>query len=163
MTRLLPLLSLAALTGCAAEGTYPSLAPRAVEKQSFDEPAAAPVTVAPDPALDREVADLSARLQSVAEGFAGAARDADAKAQVARGRPAGSEPWLEAQTALAVLDDWRAQASALSTDVEQLAIARAATLAPPYPALQALAERADAEATGEAAAIARIQAMLAPA
>ena len=151
--------------GCAgSDGVYPSLSPRAVEKRGFDEPAtsaAAPVAV--DPALDRQIAELDARLRTVAEGFAKAATETDRKANAARGQAAGSGRWLDAQTALAALDDWRAQASALSTDVEQLGIARAATLAPAYPALGELADRAEVEAGRQATTIARIQALLAPA
>ncbi len=155
---------LLALAGCAADGaTYPSLQPRAVEKRGFAEPLT-PVTVAtPDPALDRQVAELGARLNVIARGFADAAQGAERRAAAARGRAAGSDAWLDAQTALATLDDWRAQASALATDVEELAIQRGATLAPPYPTLTALSERADAEAERQGATIARLQAMLAPA
>lgn len=155
---------LVAVAGCAAEGTYPSLQPRAVEKQGFSEPAALPaVPVTADPALDGQIAELGSRLDTIAAGFSRAAAEAERRAGAAKGRVAGSEPWLEAQTALAALDDWRAQASALSTDVEELAIARAATLAPPYPALTTLAERAETETERQAAAIARIQASIAPA
>lgn len=162
---LLAAASLVAAAGCAGpDGVYPSLAPRAVEKQGFDEPEAPAATpVVADPSLDRRIAELDGRLRTVASGFAGAAAEADRKAGAARGRPAGSEPWLEAQTALAALDDWRAQASALETDVEQLGIARAETLAPAYPALTTLGDRAGREATRQAETIARIQAMLAPA
>ena len=154
-----------ATAGCAGTNTtFPSLAPRAVEKRGLEEPALQPAAaVAADPSLDREIGELDTRLRSIEEGFAKAAAEAERKGNAARGRATGTEPWLEAQTALAALDDWRAQASALATDVEQLAITRAAALAPAYPALTALGDRAEAEAARQAETIARIQAMLAPA
>ena len=162
--RLLAALPLLLACGCAArDDGYPSLAPRAVEKQGFEEPQAQPTPVAADPALDRQVAELTGRLDTIAKGFASAADEAERKASLARGKAAGSDPWLEAQTALAALDDWRAQASALGTDIEQIAITRAATLAPAYPALTALGDRAEAEAGRQSKTIARLQAMLAPA
>ena len=162
--RLFVALPILAATSCAPTGTtYPSLARRAVEGRGFAEPVVPVAPVMPDPALDAQMSVLAARLDSIGNDFAAAAATAQRRAAGARGKPAGSEPWLEAQTALAALDDWRAQISALATDVEQLAIARAATLAPPYPAVTALSERADAEVRRQGETIARIQAMLAPA
>ncbi|WP_374942287.1 hypothetical protein [Sphingomonas sp.] len=153
-----------ALAGCATgEGAYPSLAPRGVEKQGFGEPDTAVAVAAPDPALDARLAPLAARLDAVAKGFASDAAAAERNAVAAKGKPAGSEAWLTAQTALASLDDWRAQTSALATDIEQIGIERGAALAPDYPALTALGARADAEAARQSGTIARLQAMLAPA
>lgn len=164
MTRRLLPAALLVLAGCEPSVTaYPSLAPRAVEKQGFAEPVVPDAEVAADPALDAQLASLRMRLDGIASGFTAAAVVADRRAVAARGRPAGSEPWLDAQTALATLDDWRAQASALATDVEELAINRAATLAPPYPALGVLSERAAGEGERQGNTIARLQAMLAPA
>jgi hypothetical protein len=162
--RIRPAALLLALAGCAADVTrYPSLAPRAVEKAGFVEPVAPVAVATPDAALDSRLAGLAARLDAIAAGFAGAATVAERAAVAARGKPAGSEAWLDAQTALAQLDDWRAQASGLATDVEQVAIERGAALAPDYPALAALAARVDADAARQDQTIARLQAMLAPA
>jgi hypothetical protein len=162
--RLLAAVPILVAAGCAADRTaYPSLEPRAVEQRGFAEPVAPVAVVTPDPALDRQVAEQTERLDAIAKGFAAAAGQAERRAAAARGRSAGSEPWLEAQTALAALDDWRAQVSALATDIEQAAIARAGTLAPPYPSLVALGDRADAESARQSETIARVQAMLAPA
>ena len=144
--------------GCARDdGSFPSLAPRAAEKGGFDEPiAAAPAPVLADPALDARLRDLGAKLDAVRLGFdAGAAR-ADRAAGVAGARTVGSDAWLDAQTALATLDDWRSQASGLATDVETLAGEQAARVGRPYPALESLRTRAAAEADREAAGIARI-------
>lgn len=162
-TALAAVLSLT-LAGCANDGTaYPSLQPRGVEKQGFSEPETPVAVATPDAALEARLAPLATRLDTIAKGFATDAASTERAATAAKGKPAGSDAWLNAQTALATLDDWRAQASALATDVEQIAIERGAALAPAYPALTALGDRADAEATRQSETIAKLQAMLAPA
>lgn len=153
------------LAACARDDTaYPSLSPRAVERLGLDEPASpAPGPVAADASLDLEVAAASARLDKAAGEFARALARAQAAARPARGAPAGSEPWITAQTALAELDALRAGTSEIVADLERLAIDRAAALAPDYPALERERTRAKAELDGEAAEIQRIGAGLAPA
>lgn len=151
------------LAGCATadEGGYPSLGPRAVERTGFEEPAvAAPAPVTADPALDAKLAEVAGRLDAVAKGYATDAGRAEAAARVAGARTVGSEAWLTAQTALAALDDWRAQASGLTTDLEALAGEREGSVGTPYPALDALRTRAAAEADREAAGIASLSARL---
>ena len=153
----------AALLGGCADRTSgsPSLAPRPIEKLGFAEPEApAPLPVTADPALDAALAAIAVRLEAVATGFGTDAGKAQAAARRARGQSVGSEAWLDAQAALAGLDDWRAQASAIVTDLDQLASERAAALAPDYPALVPLRARAQAEADGQADTIGRIQASL---
>jgi len=153
-----PLLALILLAGCAEDRSgYPSLAPRPVEKAGFEEPERAPVTVAPDPALDTQVAEVGDKLTKIAAGFDRDAANAARFASAAKAQPVGSEAWLSAQSALATLDDWRAQTSAQVSDIESLALNRAATLKPAYPALDALQERAHAEADRQAATIQRLQ------
>jgi len=154
-------LVLLSLSGCARDATdYPSLAPRAVEKLGFAEPQVAVEEAKPDPALDRKIAELGRSLDTIAKGTAADAAKAEAAAARAGGKPVGSDAWLDAQTQLATLDDWRAQASSLLTDVDQLASDRAAALAPDYPALATLRARVSAEAERQAATIDRIQARL---
>lgn len=150
------------IAGCAGQDRgYPSLAPRATERVGFDEPIARPVpAVKPDPALDARIAELDRQLAAITAGFDRDAAAATRAAATARGKAIGSEAWIAAQTALAQLDDWRAQASSLATDVEAIATERAATLVPPYPAIDALGARAEAEADRQAKAIATIQAGL---
>lgn len=151
----------ALLAGCAAETDhYPSLAPRPIEKLGFAEPTVTPAVAKADPALDAKLADSAKRLDSIAQGFAGDAARAEAAVTAAKGQPAGSERWIAAQSALAALDDWRAQASALTTDVEQMAVDRAATLAPDYPGIGALRDRAKTEADAESAAIRRLSGLI---
>jgi hypothetical protein len=156
-------LALAALSleGCTRDTTaYPSLAPRAVEKLGFAEPEVAIVEAKPDPALDARIVALGQSLDGASKGFAADAARAQAAATRARGKPVGSDAWLDAQTALAQLDDWRAQTSSLLTDADQIASARAAELAPAYPALAALRARIATEAQQQSATIDRLQAAL---
>jgi hypothetical protein len=156
---LLPILTLAACSHDTA--AYPSLAPRAVEKLGFAEPetpAAAPLTV--DPALDARIASVTARLDAVAHGFDAALAKAQAAARAAGTRTVGSDAWLDAQTALGGLDDWRAQASALAAEASDLAGARAQALAPEYPALARLQAAAETETARQDGAIGRIQGSL---
>jgi hypothetical protein len=152
----------AALGACSRETVvYPSLAQRSAELRGFAEPAApAPEPIRADPALDTAIASLAGRLTTVKAGFDGDAARAERAAKAARGRAVGSEAWLTAQTALATLDDWRAQASSLASDAGALASMRATTLAAPYPALEALQATLTAEVARQDAAIDRIQATL---
>jgi len=139
---------------------YPSLGIRPGEKLGFAEPEVKAAIAMPDPALDRAIATLSGRLDAITTGFTRDAARADASARTARGAAVGSDQWLAAQVALASLDDWRAQSSALVTDIEQHATDRAATLQPDYPALTALRGKAQAENDRQGATIGRIQASL---
>jgi len=149
------------LAACARDTTaYPSLAPRAVEKLGFAEPEVPVVEAKADPALDARIVTLGRSLDAVAKGFAADAAKAEAAGGRARGKAVGSDAWLDAQTALAQLDDWRAQTSSLLTDADQIASDRAAALAPAYPSLAALRERIAAEAQRQGATIDRLQAAL---
>lgn len=155
---------LACLLGLAAcardDASYPSLGLRPVEKMSFGEPQVKPAVAQPDPALDAQIATMAKTLDTVTSGFARDAATADKLAQAARRGSVGSEAWLDAQTALAGLDDWRAQTSSLLTDIEERATDRAAKLEPDYPALQTLRDRVEAESDRQGETIARIQALL---
>ncbi|WP_254602827.1 hypothetical protein [Sphingomonas bacterium] len=161
-----PFAAMLLLSACARPtgGGYPSLAPRPIEKTSFADPAPSPVPSAtPDPALDTVIAAANLQLTTIAKGFAADAVKAAAASRAAKGQAAGSDRWLDAQTALGSLDQWHAQISALATDTEERAIERASMLAPPYPALTALQARIETENAVEATSIARAQASLAPA
>ena len=111
--RLAPAIALLVLTaGCARDSRdYPSLAPRAVEKLGFAEPETKPVIAAPEPAIDAAIADKRRDLAQITAGFAAAAAKAEAAARAARGQAVGSDAWLDAQTLVSALDDWRGQAT----------------------------------------------------
>ena len=115
------------LAGCTRDTTaYPSLAPRAVEQLGFAEPEVPIVEAKPDPALDARIVALGRSLDGTTTGFTADAAKAETAGARARGKPVGSDAWLDAQTALAQLDDWRAQTSSLLTDADGLASDRAA-------------------------------------
>jgi hypothetical protein len=161
--KIAPLLALLLLplVGCAQDRThYPSLAPRAVETLGFAEPAVTIAEAKPDPALDARIATWQGTFDAVAKGFGADAAKAETAAARARGKGVGSDAWLDAQSALAGLDDWRAQTSALLTDIDQAATDRAAALAPAYPALTALRALVAAEAERQSGTIDRLQATL---
>ncbi len=164
----LPLLLCAALTSlssCAVpEGPFPSLAPRAVEKLGFAEPAAPPpAAVAPDPALDVRLADNARERLEAARAFDAGANRAERLARSARGAKPGSEPWLDAQTALAELDALRARHQDALGVLEDLASSRAQALQPAYPALEAALQAARAISASQTRRIDAIAASLAPA
>ncbi len=150
-----------AVGACSKDtASYPSLGIRPTESIGFGEPAGKPVVVQPDPTLDTDIAAFRTQLDRIRTGFAKDAASTQAAARAARGGAVGSEPWLTAQTALAGLDDWRAQTSLLVTDIERRATDRAATLAPAYPALDAVRDAAQAEAEKQGTTITQIQASL---
>jgi hypothetical protein len=151
----------AALSACADDTrSYPSLLPRPIESRDTAEPVRTPPPVVADPALDASIARLTKTLADVASGWTGASRATAAKVAAARGKPAGSDAWLDAQTALAELDQYRAQTLAALGSVEDQAIARAADGQQPYPALDALRDTASAQLEAETKEIAERQALL---
>lgn len=159
-TLVLPL----ALAACASDGgPYPSLTPRPVEKLSFDEPSRPQPVASPDATLDAAIAARSADLVRIAAGFEAAADAAQRAIGRAAHQAVGSDAWLDAQTALAQLDDWRAQGNALTAAIEAMGSERAARLAPAYPPLDALAARAAAESERESARVEALQRQVRPA
>ena len=160
--RALALTSVLLLAGCATPpaSRFPSLLPREIERRS-DAEAVTPVAVAePDSALDAKLAELSTMLGKSRSDFAKAAARAETLARAARGSAIGSDRWLDAQTALAELDVFRANSSAFVTDLDEILIARGTDGKPPYPALEAARASAQAELDGETATISRLQAVL---
>ncbi|WP_294330895.1 hypothetical protein [uncultured Sphingomonas sp.] len=164
--RSLPLLvaGAALLAGCAQTSTrYPSLLPRANESLDFTEPERPAAQATPDAGLDARIAALMSTIESTDMEFQKAARDADAKVARARGLAAGSSPWLDAQTALSVLDGLRSRAAVTLGDLDQVRIERAQSGQPDYPALQAAMERATAMVTAEESRARSLEAAIAPA
>ncbi|MEZ0244297.1 MAG: hypothetical protein ACAH11_13045 [Sphingomonas sp.] len=159
----LPLLAMALpLAGCIqSDEKYPSLLPRAAESQSLDEPERTAPVAAADPALDKQVAELSAALDGAQAAFSKAAQDTEAKIAVARGLPEGSDPWLDAQVALGTLDTVHSQISDTLEALEKLAIERGRAGLPPYPALQAALERATTLSADQVKRIKGLEAALA--
>jgi hypothetical protein len=121
-----PLAAAAALlAGCAAEGPFPSLAPRAVERQLANEQPPAPPPIIPsDPATAGRIRDLVAAAR---EGD-GAFRSALAAARPAVGGAgaAGSESWVAAQQAVSRAQAARAPTVNALADLDSLAVRLAA-------------------------------------
>ncbi|MBO9713766.1 hypothetical protein [Sphingomonas sp.] len=159
----LPVLLASGLAGCMDGNSdrYPSLLPRPIESQGFDEPTPPPPQpVAPDAALDKAMADADAQLDSATKDFTAAAQRAEALVAVARGVPAGSDAWLDAQVALGELDQRREAANALLTGLQERSTERGLAGQPPYPALEALIARVDALARQQSARITSLNAAL---
>jgi hypothetical protein len=95
------------LAGCAAQGTFPSLAPRAVETAAANEPATTPmVVIAPsDPARVARVQALVRKAEAGAPAFATAL--SAARQAVGGGKVAGSDGWIAAQVAISRLERMR--------------------------------------------------------
>ncbi|MFT4055572.1 MAG: hypothetical protein QM681_13780 [Novosphingobium sp.] len=164
MKSLLPLALLAVSLGGCAEHQYPSLLPRAGEQLDFREPTAPPpAPVAADPALDSRISAARETLKQASAAFDASAGRAERLADAARGAPAGSDPWLDAEIALADLDAAHARQSDVLADLEELAVERATALSPAYPALDQAVEEAGRAADASGARIAAIQRKLAPA
>lgn len=139
MPRTVPLLLVPlSLAGCAtAPDNAPSLLPRAIERRSDAEPVRPAPVATPDATLDAEIARRGAAVDAAAAAFDAAV--AATRPRLARGRGAteGSDAWIDAQAALGELDQASSNLDAALGDLEQLAAARAARLAAPYPALEA--------------------------
>ncbi|CAN5342172.1 hypothetical protein BH09PSE4_BH09PSE4_08570 [soil metagenome] len=158
---LLAVLPLVALSACADAGRgYPSLLPRPIEKLGMDEPVREAPAVVADPVLDAKIAALAKSLADTATAWAGASKASAARVTAARGQPVGSEAWIEAQTALADLDQYRAQTLGAVSELEDAAIARAGDGQQPYPALEALHDAAEAQLDAETKEIAERQTAL---
>jgi hypothetical protein len=95
------------LTGCAASGSFPSLAPRPIEQAAAAQPATTPmVVIAPsDPARVARVLALVEKAQAAVPDFNSAL--AAAQAAVGGGKTTGSDGWIAAQVAVSRLERMR--------------------------------------------------------
>ena len=126
MRAALPLaLLLAALSGCAAPGPYPSLEPREVERRyAGGDPEAVPTPVADDPTIAARIAEHVALARSGDAAFEEAL--AIAAPLVARGGAVGSESWVAAQQAVSRAEAARAPTVRALADLDAYAIGLAA-------------------------------------
>jgi hypothetical protein len=115
----------AALAGCVAQDGFPSLALRPAENEVLaEDPVHPAVEVASDAALRGRISELQ---RQAAEG--NRAFDATlgaAEAAVSAAGPAQSDSWIEAQQMLSRLENTRAPTTRALSDLDQLAIQRAA-------------------------------------
>ena len=147
------------LAGCAADGPYPSLAPRAVERQQAD-----PEPVAVDAAIDPSVAARVAELRASARA-GDAAFDAEinsAERAVANAGGEQSESWIEAQQALSRAQSARGPTVAALFDLDALALERARqpTAASDREQIQAAVSEVQEMAAGQARRLETLRARL---
>jgi hypothetical protein len=147
----LALPAVAFISGCAAGGDFPSLAPRAVERElTAERPAAAAPEVPADPALGARVAELVRQARAGEAAFEtalGGARGAAAGAGAA-----GSDSWIAAQAAVSRVEAARAEVVTALAELDRLAVERArqatnasdlAMMSSALADVQAIAERQD--------------------
>ena len=136
------------LAGCAAQGSFPSLAPRPAEQIDMSvEPVRPDPVVADDPALAERLAALIAEARA---GWRAFEAEAGPAARAARGPgPSGSESWVVAQQAISRLEAARARTMAAHADLDRLALERQDQ--PTSPADRQAIEAAIAEAEAIAA------------
>lgn len=126
MTRALPPLLAAALAlgGCAADGSFPSLAPREAERLYA---AGDPLQTTPDapvrPGLADRVAGFVAAAAAGEADFASAL--AAAQPLAARAGTRGSESWIAAQQAISRVEAARAATTRALGDLDQFAAEQA--------------------------------------
>jgi hypothetical protein len=121
----LALAGFALLAGCAAEGSYPSLAVRPAERElAADVEERQPTPLPDDAELGREIARLTAEARRGGEGFEAAIAAAEARAGRSTGR--GSDAWVEAQQALSRAEAARAETTRALAELDAMAVARAA-------------------------------------
>jgi hypothetical protein len=139
----------------------PSLLPRPIETRSSAEPVRT-VDAAPDAALDAEIGRRRAAFEAATTAFDTTLAKIRPMIEAARGDRAGSDAWIAAQAMLTDLGTARAASDSALSELEQLAIARAAAGLPPLPPLDALIEAGNATVAREGDAVAALQAGLAP-
>ncbi|HEX4693419.1 hypothetical protein [Sphingomonas sp.] len=161
MKRLPALLLVLLAAGCAESADkYPSLALRPIESRS-DAVVVTPTPAAtPDAALDSQIATQAAKLAQIDQDFAAGAARAESAAKARGALAVGSDQWVAAQGALAELEGLRGDTLGMASDLERMTIDRATAGEPPYPALDALLGKAQAQLNGELARIAAVKAML---
>ncbi len=154
-----------AASGCAPQGSFPSLAPRAVERELAGDAiavAAAPAVPA-DPQLASRVAALLAQAregQAAFDAALGRARPAAAAAGAA-----GSESWTAAQVELSRLEGTRGPTANALAELDRLSIERARrpTAASDLAAIAAASAEVQAMADAQVAALDALRRSLSPA
>ncbi len=160
-----PLLSafaLIALSACAPEGPYPSLAPRPIEKAMADNEELPVPTEAPDDAgLPARIEALTAQARRGEADYQAALPEA--RSAAASAGASGSDSWIMAQQSLSRLEAARATTAAALADLDALALAE--NSARPLSAadrkrLEAATREAQALAERQRAEIVKLQARI---
>lgn len=118
MKRSLTALLALSVTACATGGEFPSLAPRPVERLSFEEPVKVDPPVAADPALRSRAAALLAEARAGDAAYERAY--ADALARVRAAGAIGSDTWVQAQEAISRVEAARTTTTGALSDLDLL-------------------------------------------
>lgn len=156
------LVAAALLSGCAAEGTYPSLAKRPFETGGAAPPPPSPPPATPsDEALLARVASALKDAQAGVPAFEAALGPARDSARRASGAAEGSEPWIAGQMAVSRLERTLepAQAALSQLDEERRLVQQNPT-SPDLPAIQAAIDEVQAIEERQSAAVKELLAML---
>jgi len=161
MSRPLILLCCTLVAGCASNGTFPSLAPRAIERAGTEEAAPAPLPAGVDAGLAQRLTAIVEAGEAGHRSFIEEALAARSTVAQASGASTGSEQWIAAQTAYSRADSARGALLSALADVdalrrEQIDSSNAANQA----AIAATATRLEALASEEDAALAELAAKL---
>ena len=113
------------VAGCAVEGPFPSLAPRAVEFEALDDEAPPPAPLIPsDPATAARIQALVAQARAGEAAFE--AEIGTAQRLAAQAGAAGSEGWVAAQQALSRAQGARGATMIALGELDALAVRLAA-------------------------------------
>ncbi|MBS0478635.1 MAG: hypothetical protein JSR79_04975 [Proteobacteria bacterium] len=158
MKRCAALLFVLFAAGCAqSTDKYPSLALRPIEMRSDAETVTPVPQATPDATLDAQLATLTAKLAQIDNDFMAGAAKADAAAKAKGAQAIGSDQWLSAQGSLVELEELRGDTLGMIADIERMITDRGEANLPPYPALDELRARAQAQLDGEVQNIAAIK------
>ena len=149
------------LAGCASNGAFPSLAPRAIEKAGAEEVAPAPLPAGVDTELAKRLAAIVEAGEAGHRSFVEEAVAARSVVGQASGAATGSEQWVAAQTAYSRADSARGALLSALADLdavrrEQIDSPNAAN----HAATAATATRLEALAREEDATMAELAAKL---
>lgn len=126
--------SFSLLGGCAGTAnTYPSLAPRPIERVSIEEPVVAQDQAPPpvaDPARDAGVAAQLAAAEAAQAQFSNELVAARRAVGAAVGKPLESEPWVAAQQALSRLDQRRGAVTSALANLDEMMVASGGAASP---------------------------------
>ena len=153
------LAALPAITGgCTRDGEFPSLEPRAVEREDpLEEPVRTPPRVASEPALRGRAAELVAEARRGERAFEAALGPASAAARGA-GAP-GSERWVVAQQAISRAEAAREPTMRALAELDRLVTERATVPTHPgdFAAIRAALDEAARIAAGQQQRIDRLR------
>jgi hypothetical protein len=114
----------ALLTGCAARGDFPSLAPRPIERElAVEQPAPKAPEPAADPALAARIAELLGQARAGSAAFETAL--AAARGAAAGAGAAGSDGWIAAQAAVSRVEAARTEVVTALAELDRIGIERA--------------------------------------